>query len=340
MIIRVDADHQIGMGHLVRCLAIADSMSLRDVSVRFAMSQPDERVKDLVRARGHELRPIRARKGQLDDAAETIELAVPNEVILIDGYQFSDDFERRLADRGLKVAVIDDYGHADHLDARIIINSNLYYGRTDLYSRAAGAQLLLGPRFLPIRNELTDLRTLQSANQEVNSLLVSFGSGDVRRALPATIEVLRSVLPSRVKIFAAVVSMDDESARHLQQESRDIEWIEDFSRLPEVMASVDMAIAAGGMLSYELAFMGVPSILLPATTIQSPVAAELARLGAAIDLGLSDVFPYQSLGEAVQELLRSPQRRQSMIEEGQALFDGHGARRCAEALFQLSSLTP
>jgi spore coat polysaccharide biosynthesis predicted glycosyltransferase SpsG len=119
--------------------------------------------------------------------------------------------------------------------------------------------------------------------------------------------------------------------QQIQQRYPAVRWVE-ASALPAVMATTDLAISAGGMTSYELAYMGVPAILLPATAFQAPVSAGLARHGAAINLGLADEFPLEGFLEAVRVLDASAEKRQEMIRIGQALFDGRGAERVGEAM--------
>lgn len=340
MIIRVDANRNIGMGHLLRCLAIAESLSARGAHLRFVMSKPSGEVEDLVTARGHDLRSVHSTGDVVRDAEQVAQFArATNNVVLVDGYTFTDRFERLLDLTGLRVAVFDDFGHGDHPDARVIINPNLHYAWADLYAGASRTELLLGPEFLPFRRELTSLRTTRSANAQVQSVLVSFGGGDIGGSLPQTLATLRAVLPAGVRIHVAPglgsKPIPGESGR-IESGFRGFSRIEGHENLPVIMSRVDMAISAGGMTAYELAFMGVPSILIPSTKIQAPVSRQLGRIGAAIDLGFEHPFPESQLVEAVRSLLSSSRERQSMIEKGQALFDGLGAERCAESLIRLS----
>jgi len=337
MIIRVDADPVVGMGHLMRCLAITEWVKAAGVRTLFAVHAPAADVRALIEERyGHELHEVASSRASDADAREVAGLAdCRSDIILLDGYQFSDDYERSLCEAGLTLAVLDDYGHAVHDAAKMLINGNLFYGVASLYHGTnAETKRLLGPMYAPLRREFTLHRRPRVAQGSMTTVLVSLGGGDHRKTLLPVLEALTERPRSPVDILVATglaQSHRNGALQQIQQRYPAVRWVE-ASALPAVMATTDLAISAGGMTSYELAYMGVPAILLPATAFQAPVSAGLARHGAAINLGLADEFPLEGFLEAVRVLDASAEKRQEMIRIGQALFDGRGAERVGEAM--------
>jgi RimJ/RimL family protein N-acetyltransferase len=102
--------------------------------------------------------------------------------------------------------------------------------------------------------------------------------------------------------------------------------------MPELMAWADVAISAGGSTCWELAFMGLPSILLVLAENQRAIAQKLATLNQAINLGWHQDVKAQSIYERLFTLLQSPAQRINMIEVSQQIVDGEGVFRIIKSL--------
>ena len=97
--------------------------------------------------------------------------------------------------------------------------------------------------------------------------------------------------------------------------------------MPSLMAWADVAITAGGSTCWELAFMGLPSLIVVMADNQRPVAEELDRHGAAVDLGWYADVSESRLVNALAWLLNDTQVRERMSHNGRELVDGMGALR-------------
>ena len=104
-----------------------------------------------------------------------------------------------------------------------------------------------------------------------------------------------------------------------------------------VLGAADIAVAAAGSTGWELAFLGVPSLLVAMADNQRGVAEELARCGAARHMGDPDTACHDRLANAMADLLTSPGDRHRMSEAGRALVDGRGAARVAEIILGLAN---
>ncbi|WP_199317433.1 PseG/SpsG family protein [Planktothricoides raciborskii] len=99
------------------------------------------------------------------------------------------------------------------------------------------------------------------------------------------------------------------------------------TNMPELMAWADIAISAGGSTCWELAFMGLPSIVLVLAENQRAIAAELDSQGVIINLGWHQDVTIDKIGLALQELLWEGLKVETMSKKGQTLVDGNGARQ-------------
>src|SRR5262249_10777444 len=100
--------------------------------------------------------------------------------VVFDGYQFGDDLERALSVQHHSVVAIDDFGHARHQHANVIVNQNCYARERDYPERRPQTSLLLGPRYVLLRQEFWPWRdrTRRIRSSEVRHVLVLAGGSD------------------------------------------------------------------------------------------------------------------------------------------------------------------
>jgi UDP-2,4-diacetamido-2,4,6-trideoxy-beta-L-altropyranose hydrolase len=332
VVVRSDAGPGVGLGHVVRCLAIVDALRRFNVTSVFVLRSDAATAIALVASHGHDVHLIdRADDSVADASVVAAESGSLTGLVLLDGYGFDDAYERRLVSAGMTVVAMDDYGHARHDAARMIINGNLYYSDQSRYAHVTdGAMLLLGVSFAPLRSQLVELRRTIGEKRGEFNVLVTFGGDDTRGSLAPALDELLAIVPKA--LISATLAGTAEDVREVRAQFPTVSWISDPAQLPKIMADADLAIGAGGMTSYELACLGVPAVLLPATEIQVPDAEAFARAGSAITLGLEAEFPRRAFTEAVRALGASSQRRSRMAEQGRALVDGLGAVRIAQVM--------
>jgi spore coat polysaccharide biosynthesis predicted glycosyltransferase SpsG len=99
------------------------------------------------------------------------------------------------------------------------------------------------------------------------------------------------------------------------------------TNMPELMAWADVAISAGGSTCLELAFMGLPLLLLVLAENQGRNAECLAATDVAVNLGWHAHCTPEQITEALQTLCFSQARRRAMSREGRVLTDGKGCVR-------------
>ena len=102
--------------------------------------------------------------------------------------------------------------------------------------------------------------------------------------------------------------------------------------MPELMAWADIAISAGGSTTWELAFMGLPMILLNFAENQERVARGMERAGVALYSGKYADITAQKLSNLIAELAYSGNARSVMSQNAHLLVDGAGAARVTKVL--------
>ena len=126
LIIRADASPPIGTGHVMRCLALAQQWQQKNGAVFFVSAEITPTLSERLKAESMETAVITAAPGSIEDAEQTLAHASACEAtwIVADGYVFGVAWQKHIKDSGLRLLVIDDYGHSEHYHADIILNQN------------------------------------------------------------------------------------------------------------------------------------------------------------------------------------------------------------------------
>src|SRR6478752_3505281 len=128
LIIRADASVAMGTGHVMRCLALAQAWQDQGGECIFAMAETTAASEGRIRGEKFEVTPVRGYPGTLQDAEQLVQLALAHDAtwVVVDGYQFDVEYQRRLKAAGLKVLVVDDTGHAGAYVADLVLDQNAH----------------------------------------------------------------------------------------------------------------------------------------------------------------------------------------------------------------------
>src|SRR4029077_4459660 len=99
-----------------------------------------------------------------------------------------------------------------------------------------------------------------------------------------------------------------------------------------LMAWADIAVAAGGTTSWELAFMAVPTVLLILADNQVGVAQGLEDFEVAHVVGVGTSVSSVEIANALQALMHDRPRREEMARMGNIVVDGRGAERVVDCM--------
>ncbi|HZU45617.1 MAG TPA: hypothetical protein VE994_23270, partial [Terriglobales bacterium] len=127
LLIRADAGPDIGTGHVMRCLALAQGWQDAGGRVVFATGHDlPGNVERRLTSEGFRIERIEGEPGSVRDVNLTRELAsrLNAEYTVLDGYRFRADYQRTLKDAGQKLLVIDDYGRTGAYCADLLLDQN------------------------------------------------------------------------------------------------------------------------------------------------------------------------------------------------------------------------
>lgn len=335
LLIRADANLAMGTGHVMRCLALAQSWQDAGGSVAFAMADPCAWARERLSKESVETLRISTAPGSEEDARQTAVLARQHAWVVVDGYQFGVEYQRTLKSEGFKVLFLDDYGHAGHYCADLVLNQNVSADESAYEQREPYTRLLLGPRYCLLRREFNAWR---SWRREIapsgHRVLVTMGGSDPENVTERVIAALNLIDDDELE-STVLVGGNNGRSELLERAAgvgKKIVLRRDVLNMAELMVWADVAVSGAGTTCWEMCRLGLPALLIDLAENQTPLARELDRRGCAIHMGGPRDVSSEMLATQVARLLRSNENRRAMSVRCQELVDGEGARRVVSAL--------
>ncbi|MDZ7268730.1 MAG: UDP-2,4-diacetamido-2,4,6-trideoxy-beta-L-altropyranose hydrolase [candidate division KSB1 bacterium] len=328
IIFRTDGSHTLGVGHVYRCLALAEALHRRGCQACFAVTVTPAAIQALIRQHGHQVEVLAGGAPELTQLAALSE-RLGTRLICVDSYAADAAYFRALQAAGWRTVCIDDFAGFP-IAAGMVINHNAYAAELR-YDVPAGARLRLGPRYALLRRQFRETRLAALPPATPPYVLVLIGGSDPQQWSLRLARSLLAALPAAVHLVV-VAGPATTSLPELQHWSRAHPRLRVLHRppdLPAVMAGASLAISGAGVTTYELACLGVPSLLLIVADNQRQNAAALGRLGIAQVLGWHEDLQAEEIAARAAVLLENGSERQELAARGRRLVDGAGAERVA-----------
>jgi UDP-2,4-diacetamido-2,4,6-trideoxy-beta-L-altropyranose hydrolase len=329
VLLRCDGSPEIGMGHLMRCRALAAAFAALGWRHRFAVTGESA-------ALLAESDPIVVPAG-LDGACAVAQAVTANKVdcLVVDHYGLEGRFEAAARGSAGTLLVIDDLADRPHA-CDLLADANPERVAADYaHLTDAGTRLLLGPRYALLRGEFARRRpaTPRRARPVAERLLITLGGVDWDNASQWVLETLPHVEgPPLNTLLVVGPANPHRQVLAALAPALGVEIAVDPPDLAGLMLAADIAIAAPSTSFWELACLGVPALLLMTADNQRLVARAAENAGTAIVLGENHHVDARKLAAAVTALAADPARRQRLSDAGRNLVDGSGAARVADAV--------
>ncbi|HWH58163.1 MAG TPA: UDP-2,4-diacetamido-2,4,6-trideoxy-beta-L-altropyranose hydrolase [Terriglobales bacterium] len=337
LLIRTDATPDIGTGHVMRCLALAEAWQERGGHAVFATHRCVPGIQQRLTSANIEVHDLSSSPGSRNDSDETGALidALRPEWVVIDGFGFTSDYASRLQRLGTRIALIDDHGTRDRYDADVVINPNIF-ASAEMYPRKDPAtELLVGLRFALIRREFRKIERSSQHLRSKRNLLVTLGGSDPDNVTLAVLEALDTIAAQDFEITVICGAANEHSAtlegaaRRLRKPVRLLKNVRDMG---EVLACADMAISAPGASATEFAAVGVPVLLITMAENHARTGEEFAARGFAVSLGWWNQMTVAELAAHLKAFLKDDAGRARKSELAAQHIDTFGADRIVERL--------
>lgn len=358
---RVDSSLEIGTGHVMRCLALADSIRRLGCKCIFLSRDLPGSSIETINDKGFELITLpkvndnnkaEAKEGEVAhaswlgvhwsrDVTDCLNAIGSSKVdcLIVDHYALNVKWEKSIRSRCNRLLVIDDLADRRH-DCDVLIDQNLGRSNHDydaLIPRAS--QKLIGPKYALLRPEFHNWR-VKSLNRRgkctVRKLIISMGGVDKDNSTSAVLEALkRCNLPDQVSIKVILglkAPYLKEVKALLKTMGYDSELLVNINDMAKVMSDADIAIGTPGSTSWERCCLGLPSFLVVTADNQISVGKALDCYGAAVLIGSINNIA-TSLPEKLKLHFENPELLDEMAKKAASICDGLGIKRITDEAF-------
>lgn len=355
IVFRVDASVAIGTGHVMRCLALAETLASNGAEVSFISRNHQGNLNSYIIAKNFKTfeLPISLHQQSFDeinhysnwlgsawqhDADETTAILkqISADYIIVDHYALDSRWEKMIQKYCKNIVVIDDLANRDH-DCHILIDQTIGRVKKDYTNLVPeSCSLLLGVDYALLRREFAIWRDYSLSRRHspaLKNILVSLGGVDKNNI---TVEIMEALDKLNLPIDMLTIVMGKHAphtsavANLSKKMSFKTTILIGVENMAELMAKSDLVIGAAGSSSWERSCLGVPSIALVIADNQQNLGEQLSInnmamvLSPPINHNMGKIFAELN-NDKLKELSSYPSK----------IVDGRGCERVVNKLFEL-----
>lgn len=354
VVFRVDASRSIGVGHIMRCLTLAESLRNAGSEIRFICREQPGNLIALLEEKNIAVSKLPAPRSQklnlaedyaywlgvtqAEDARQTCQALNGEQPdwLVADHYGLGIDWEQRLIPHVDKLLVIDDLANRHHL-CDLLIDQNYFINGEQRYAKLVldNCELLQGPKYALLRSEFSNFGKIHRDREGIlENVFVFFGGTDQQNMTGMAVEALSHPKLSHLKIDVVVgVNYPYQDEVEVQLLKRGRANLHKFRpQLADLMIQADLALGAGGTTTWERMCLGLPSLVISTAENQRRGAEALAEdhliyyLGGSSDVNVKDIY------YAVTGLISNAEDLAGLSKRNRALVDGLGVSRVREVV--------
>jgi UDP-2,4-diacetamido-2,4,6-trideoxy-beta-L-altropyranose hydrolase len=357
---RTDASSQIGTGHVMRCLTLADALRKQGAECKFVCREHEGHLMDHIRSRGCELHALPKPSENASFAselahaswlgvdwqtdAEQTHQALDSERfdwLIVDHYALDHRWESALRSSCKRIMVIDDLADRQH-DCDLLLDQN-YGSSVERYRGLVPADCTQchGPEHALLKPVYAERRAqLPARDGQVRRVLIYFGGGADAADLTCLavqafqapelahteLDIVVGAAYAHQSSLEELVALRGKSTIHRLRPD-----------LADLMAKSDLAIGAGGATTWERCCMGLPAILISIAENQRP-ACEALSADKLIDyLGHVDQVTPELIRDRVLSFVKNSDLLLELDERGMKLVDGNGVLKITKTMLRQHS---
>jgi UDP-2,4-diacetamido-2,4,6-trideoxy-beta-L-altropyranose hydrolase len=318
MFIRVDGNDQIGLGHLVRCVALAQMLK-EDFNITFVCKEILDPTRNEIVKLGFSLITI-------NNEDSFLSALTGNEIVVIDHYGLDSTYQEKIKDKNCKLVCIDDL-HNKAFFADLIINPAPSV-RPGHYQAQVYTQFALGLDYVLLRPEFFGQMQKAMTDEPTQTVFVCFGGADSKNITQTVVDILE-----KDTRFKKIIVVTGSAYNHLDQLKRKIDRKRfalyhgvDAKKMAVLIAKAQLAIVPASGILQEVIAVGSKIISGMYVENQKYVFENYKSLGAFVS---AEDFSVEHLTSAIDKAFQDRSERKILI-------DGKSPERLLNTFLQLA----
>lgn len=333
IVIRVEADHQVGMGHLYRMTALASLLKRRKFNVFFII-RTNHIVQTILEQEALEFLAFSGSTAETRVIEETLrEVQLPL-LWIFDTFGTRKEWFAPLHRHRVPVLSFDDTGTGLE-EANIVINAIAGLWENTPSTRKKSAHFFKGPDYIILTENIHRYRKKREINTSKKLKLgVSLGGSDTYNNTVKVANGLKEAdaVPGRVSFFLGP---------HFAAEEELNDCLKEFPipyevkrGIPDLLAAfdnMDVVICGSGVTLFEVCCLGLPALAVANEPHEVQTISYFKEKNACIPIG-STASSQRGLKKNITTALKDPGRLNTTAANGLKLVDGKGLYRVLEII--------
>lgn len=346
ILIRVNGNKKIGLGHVFQSLALAKALKGQKREIVFVtiknnknFSSLFEDYKTIFLPNCSFIESIKLTDGIISDFSPEIfilNITDPDPYKKYKNSHYFLDWVFNLRKKGIFVVGIEGIATKGYYPD-VIINGTIVKEWHN-YKKYKDTKYFIGPKFMVLREIFGRFHKKEKKiKKKCKKILVSFGGGYSEEIFPKILTALSS-LNFRGKI-SLIVGPAYENSLKLTSSFKKFSNLNIYHnpserKLSELILGADLAVTSAGNILYELASLGLPSVAIPTIKHQVYTAHAFQKYGVHINTGFNP--PISKLTSNIGTLLIDYQKRKKMSVLAKKIVDGRGLERVKKIILKLN----
>ncbi len=336
ILIRCDAGTHIGMGHAMRCLALAEMLK-SDFQIHFVLQRTTIAVHELIQSYGYSFSEIDRTDDFSADANNFYAHIQATDIVVLDGYNFKTEYQIQVKQKAKALVCIDDL-HAWHHVADVVINHAEGVKESD-YDCESYTKLLLGLKYVLLRQPFLNGENQRERIDSVSKVFVSMGAADEHNLTLKFAQVLLQI--DRLKEVHLMVSdinphlpgLKDLSEK--QSEKIRLHFNLKATELATLLRQCDVAICPASSISLECCAVGIGLLTGYTAENQKGILQGILNQNAAVSLGNMVELNMDNSKNSLKEILQRTDEFNIQLQQQHEWIDGKSPERLRAHLKQL-----
>lgn len=339
IIFRVDADSKKGVGHLMRCLALGQSLFNSNCDVIFAV-RPNTKKICLTRQDWVGRIKVIPDSVALDQEVQWLADVVLSEavdVLCLDGYQFDHQYRQSLFNIPCKHICFDDQNQFIDLPTHLVINGARNASELGYQKSAPQAVHCIGDKFRILRQEF--IHEPEVPWSKKSNLTLVFGGSDPANVTLPLLEGLDLIeFKGNITVVTGPAYPNLQKLhKFLATTDLIVEHQHDCQQIARIFSQSKLTITAAGGSQFEVMVCGSPAILVVVADNQLNATRQAAQEGWCEMLDVRTGIPAINTAKRIKQLWDKNENLKIMGQRALLLADKNGAARVVRALIALIS---